>query len=103
MCVNSPDHHAVQYGDLERVDRGLYRMAAAGSDTTVPQLRRPAPVVDAAVATAPAHDEAWFWEGNVQAAVVSHLALPGGRSAVSRTRRRVSTVWTSKPIGRTSG
>lgn len=26
MCANAPDHHAVTYGDLERVDAGLYRV-----------------------------------------------------------------------------
>lgn len=28
MCVNAPDHHAVAYGDLERVQFGLYRQKA---------------------------------------------------------------------------
>lgn len=27
MCLNSPDHHAVQYDDLERVARGLLRLS----------------------------------------------------------------------------
>ncbi len=27
MCLNSPDHHAVQYGDLLRVGHGSYRLA----------------------------------------------------------------------------
>jgi len=25
MCVDAPDHHATNYADLERVDRGRYR------------------------------------------------------------------------------
>lgn len=30
MCANSPDNHATQYGDLERVARGLYRKFGGG-------------------------------------------------------------------------
>jgi len=26
MCANAPDHHAVAYDDLERVERGLYQL-----------------------------------------------------------------------------
>lgn len=26
MCANAPDHHAVTYHDLERTDRGEYRL-----------------------------------------------------------------------------
>ena len=26
MCANSPDNHAVTYRDLERTDRGAYRL-----------------------------------------------------------------------------
>lgn len=26
MCVNSPDNHGTTYDDLERVDRGVYRL-----------------------------------------------------------------------------
>jgi len=26
LCANAPDHHAVTYDDLERTDRGTYRM-----------------------------------------------------------------------------
>lgn len=26
MCANAPGHHATVYDDLERVDRGLYRL-----------------------------------------------------------------------------
>lgn len=28
MCANAPDHHAVVYDDLIRVDRGLYRLSS---------------------------------------------------------------------------
>lgn len=26
MCANAPDNHAVKYHDLERVERGVYRL-----------------------------------------------------------------------------
>ncbi len=26
MCADAPDHHAKTYDDLERVERGLYRL-----------------------------------------------------------------------------
>jgi hypothetical protein len=26
MCIDSPDHHGTTYDDLERVDRGVYRL-----------------------------------------------------------------------------
>jgi len=31
MCANAPDHHAVVYNDLERVDRGIYRLRSSRS------------------------------------------------------------------------
>lgn len=81
MCVNSPNHHAVQYGDLVRVGHGLYRLAAseAASDgpTSFLAVGDAAPAGEAA--PTPAEDEVlsatdeWFWEGNVQATVVNHL------------------------------
>lgn len=75
MCLNSPDNHAVQCGDLLRVGRGLYRLAGHGERGDVePTPAQPAAKAAEAV-TAP--DEAWFWEGNVQAAVVRHLAADG--------------------------
>jgi hypothetical protein len=80
MCVNSPDHHAVQYGDLERVARGLYRLVPTGPEAPDPQPLGPEALIDAAVESTPtAHDDEWFWEGNVQASVVSHLATTGWR------------------------
>jgi hypothetical protein len=27
LCANAPDNHAVTYDDLERVERGIYRLA----------------------------------------------------------------------------
>jgi hypothetical protein len=26
MCADSPDHHGTTYDDLERIDRGVYRL-----------------------------------------------------------------------------
>lgn len=82
MCVNSPDHHAVQYADLVRIAHGLYRLAA---DSAGPVTQRPRPAAvqhsDSVTptydgSTALAQDE-WYWEGNVQAAIVRHLAAAG--------------------------
>ena len=105
MCVNSPDHHAVQYGDLERVARGLYRLV--GGSHTPPTRRPPGPeaLVDAAVdAVIPDHEEEWFWEGNVQAMVVGHLARGVGAGSVgSRTPPRVNMASTLRRTGRASG
>jgi len=79
MCLNSPDHHALQYGDLVRVSHGRYRLAGAtdssASISEPPRIARPQPQAPPA---ATPHDE-WFWEGNVQAAVVQHLASEGWR------------------------
>lgn len=75
MCVNSPDNHAVQYGDLMRVGRGLYRLAGDVERGTVTVTRRED--VPKAVEVVAAPHEEWFWEGNVQAAVVRHLAADG--------------------------
>ena len=91
MCVNSPDHHAVQYGDLERVARGLYRLRSGDEVPSVPEPAGPEALVDAAMATTPTlHDDEWFWEGNVQAMVASHLAATGWRV------RRVANTATSE-------
>jgi len=72
MCVNSPDHHAVQYGDFERAGRGQYRLVSADR----PPLQREAGsarVPPRDLGPPPSRHADWFWEGNVQAAVVRHL------------------------------
>jgi hypothetical protein len=76
MCVNSPDNHAVQYGDLFRVGRGLYRLAAEAERGTIEIPERASAVAPVARLVEAPH-EAWFWEGNVQATVVRHLASEG--------------------------
>jgi hypothetical protein len=91
MCANSPDHHAAQYGDLERVGRGLYRLLLSSDREPAPRVPGPEALVDAAVGSTPtAHDDEWFWEGNVQSAIVSHLAKRGWRI------RRVANTSTSE-------
>jgi hypothetical protein len=35
MCGDSPDHHGTTYDDLERVDRGVYRLDLAEPRETV--------------------------------------------------------------------
>lgn len=78
MCLNSPDHHAVQYGDLIRVSHGAYRLASPEDASAATVVEEPeAPVSDEAVENDDAPEAAWFWEGNVQAAVVRHLAAEG--------------------------
>jgi hypothetical protein len=83
MCINSPDHHAVQYGDLERVGRGQYRLviAAERSDTPAPILPRQSAPSSSPQTRDPAKAQdataEWYWEGNVQAAVVNHLVRTG--------------------------
>jgi|NGEPerStandDraft_6_1074524.scaffolds.fasta_scaffold90754_1 hypothetical protein len=87
MCGNAPDHHSTKYRDFERVARALYRLtsdrpgaARVATQLVSPPTRTaeprstPEPKVSA---VAVAHDDEWFWEGNVQAAVVSHLAQQG--------------------------
>jgi peptidoglycan/xylan/chitin deacetylase (PgdA/CDA1 family) len=82
MCTNSPDNHAVQYGDLRRVGRGLYRLAG-DDDSTNTTASTPVPgSVQAPSSAASVEDlvdatAEWWWEGNVQAAVVHHLASDG--------------------------
>jgi hypothetical protein len=75
MCLNSPDHHAAQYGDLARAGRALYRLAV-GDDLAATEQQPPPPpsTADALVEAAAPAGAPWFWEGNVQAAVVHQLA-----------------------------
>jgi len=76
MCLNSPDNHAVQYGDLVRVSRGRYRLSKPQDRvaTTNPPLAGPSDVVkEAEQRLRPEDSRPWFWEGNVQSAIVRHL------------------------------
>jgi hypothetical protein len=86
MCVNAPDHSAVQYADFFRIGRGRYRL----NDATLNReaAAGPAPRLDSDDVTGHAEstdtdtdassaDQSWSWEGNVQAAVVRHLVARG--------------------------
>jgi hypothetical protein len=80
MCVNAPHNSGPNYGDLVRVGRGLYKLAKVTSPPPVaPNTVTPTPRV--ATGSPPPADSTydWFWEGNVQSAVVSHLAAAGWR------------------------
>src|SRR2546430_2504651 len=80
MCLNSPDNHPVQYGDLERVSRGLYRLVSADQPRGIGipgEPPSPLPPVDEPEPSKTDDDTDWFWEGNVQATVVGHLAAGG--------------------------
>ena len=79
MCSNAPVNHGTTYGDLERVGRGLYRLtSAAPLPVVVPSVPlSPRPQPQAVKAAVIEHDDEWFWEGNVQAMVVGHLARQG--------------------------
>lgn len=81
MCVDSPNHHGTQYEDLHRVARGQYRLHEnAGAPPRNTPVRRAASVSRERTSEPPPADDAttdWRWEGNVQAAVVRHLAGAG--------------------------
>lgn len=80
MCANAPVNHANHTDDLRRVGRGRYqRISDAAGETPKPHPR-PAPESRRSGTpksrTAGVQTE-WFWEGNVQAAVVAYLAAQG--------------------------
>ncbi|MEA3510775.1 MAG: hypothetical protein U9R51_05000, partial [Actinomycetota bacterium] len=78
MCADAPVHHANHTDDLRRVDRGLYqRIAGTESGSRKPPvMEQREPVVSPVPDSGDAHLE-WHWEGNIQAAMVSHLAGEG--------------------------
>ena len=82
MCINSPNNHATQYGDLRRVGRGLYRLTetgeAAADKLTVQSPANPDPAAPKVLETQQGpHHRDWSWEGNVQARLVQHLTADG--------------------------
>ena len=94
MCKNSPNHHAIQYGDLVRVSHGLYRLAAEAPDNpppAVPRAKRETHVPTKAAAPPGEAKGEWCSEGNVQAALVRRLAVDGWHI------RRVASMATSEP------
>ena len=79
MCTNAPIHHANHTDDLVRVGRGQYRRAVKGEAPDMrPATAGSRPTQEpTSTSEFPMHTEPqseWFWEGNIQAAVVSHLA-----------------------------
>lgn len=81
MCANSPNNHAVQYNDLVRVAHGQYRLLEEDDVEQRTQLLMKTPRVkpdgDTIEPDRGQAEAEWFWEGNVQAAVVRHLASEG--------------------------
>lgn len=95
MCANAPIHHANHTDDLVRVERGMYRRTSvdSASETEFSPSAKPAdptqPVEDVEVGII--HDGDWYWEGHVQASVVSGLATSGWRVlAVADTQSRAA-------------
>lgn len=83
MCVDSEGH---RWPDLDRTGHGQYRLHRADEDVgdqAQPHGRheRQEEQRTPAEAAAPfATDGSWYWEGNVQAAVVAHLSGQGSSS-----------------------
>jgi hypothetical protein len=76
MCINAGGAYGGKFPDLVRVDHGLYRLVDGASIPQMPE--RPSVPdrpqrIEADVPRSHRRHE-WFWEGNVQAAVVRHLA-----------------------------
>jgi hypothetical protein len=79
MCVDAPVHHANHTDDLVRVGRGVYRRIEAKDDLV--DRRREA---DSRVKKRPQEQaetgdiqSECYWEGNLQSAMVAHLAATG--------------------------
>lgn len=78
MCADAPVHHANHTDDLVRVGRGEYRRATPTDD--LEYLRAEADRrVGSSVPSAPTiqrgePESEWFWEGNIQSAMVKRLA-----------------------------
>jgi len=46
MCADAPDNHAKTYADLDRVERGVYRLRRRPSHRFAPQLNPVQPPLD---------------------------------------------------------
>lgn len=85
MCADAPVHHANHTDDLLRVDRGVYRRVRPEDDLAPIRDRadrsvgatRSASAIDADANTSGDAVSEWHWEGNIQAAMVAHLAGSG--------------------------
>lgn len=67
MCANAPDHHAVVYRDLERLERGHYRLRRSGAAPAPPPP--PPPPAESAPGR--------ITEDDVKRAVAAHLEAEG--------------------------
>ncbi len=91
---------------LFRIDHGQYRrwrpedyVRIGAAPPSLPGVRPATPDVVAPAGTAGDARADWFWEGNVQAALIGHLAATGWQiRQVADTRSR-STGPTSSPSG----
>ena len=86
--------HRNNSGGRDLLDHGAGPIDRTGSVSLIPWVEAdpatlgPEAPVDAVLESAPiAHDEEWFWEGNVQAAVVGHLVAEGWRIRVTDDHR----------------
>ena len=84
MCADAPVHHANHTDDLQRIGRGLYRRASSDDGLTQERSKanRAADQRSSQPTTQPVPSRGdplteWHWEGNVQSAMVAHLAMTG--------------------------
>lgn len=96
MCADAPVHHANATADLRRVDRGLYARNSQSDAHRLGRASLPQPAainkMTAAQSESPRDaQEAWHWEGRVQAVIVSGLARDGWMiQAVADTASRAA-------------
>lgn len=85
MCVQATDHWGGhKFDDFDRVARGQYVLAETAGAGSLGVQQRPTdssrrPTREPEQTSGGDHRSEWFWEGNVQAAVVAHLAAEGWR------------------------
>lgn len=77
MCANAPANEATGRGEFVRVSRGLYRLNDEGRPITPSPGPHVSPEREPTPKDPPSDPEDWYWEGNVQALVVAHLARLG--------------------------
>jgi len=89
LCVDAPVHHGTVWPDLRRVGRGLYMMAAAGTQeeavSALATALQPVPPVPGPTS------RPWPWEGTVQAAFAGYLVarrweITGSADTASKAR-----------------
>lgn len=86
MCANAPVNHMNHSNDLERVDRGRYRLVTRAPETPARAAESPRVTAEPMLSAEPdarsddapvSHDAEWSWEGNVQGAVAAWLRQQG--------------------------